>query len=138
VVQEVTRCKHPQAETLGGTKVAKVVRDEELRPARYRDLDDHVVIWILQERAPKEEDFLPNGNPANPIDEVLDVLSTLATSKVTKQRRLILGDERDRDGDLEKIALDGVNDLERRSQPGAPCRDEHRGIENDPHRRMVS
>jgi hypothetical protein len=58
VVQESAWSKDPQAETLGGTKVAKVVRYDEVGLARHSDLNDH-----------------------------------LPATKVTKQRRLVLGDE---------------------------------------------
>jgi hypothetical protein len=86
VVQEGAWSKDLQAEPFGGTKVAKVMRDDEVGLARDGDLDDHVVVRILQKRPPKEEDLLAHGNLADPIDESLDMLRALPASKVAEQR----------------------------------------------------
>jgi hypothetical protein len=40
------------------------------------------------------------------------MLRALPATKLTKQRRLVLGDEGNRDCDLEKVVLDGIDDLE--------------------------
>jgi hypothetical protein len=56
VVQECAWSKDPQAEALGRTKVAKVVRDDEVGLARHGDLNDHLVVRILEEWPPEEED----------------------------------------------------------------------------------
>jgi len=86
LVQEGAWSKDLQAEAFGGTKVAKVMRDDEVGLARHGNLDDHVVVRILEKRSPKEEDLLPHGNLADAIDKSLDVLRALPASKVTKQR----------------------------------------------------
>lgn len=138
MVQERAWSKDPQAEALGGTKVAKVVRDDEVGLARHSDLDDHLVVRVLEEWPPKEEDLLVHGNLADSIDKSLDMLRSLPATKVTKERRLVLGDERDRDRDLKKIALDSINDLVRGTQPRPPSSDEYRGVEHDPHASTVS
>jgi hypothetical protein len=138
VVQECAWSKNPQAEALGGSKVAKVVGDDGIGLARHSDLNDHLVVRILQERPPKEEDLLAYGNLADSIDESLDMLRSLPAAKVTKQRRLVLGDERNRDRNLEKVALDGINDLVRSTQPRSPGGYKHRGIKHDPHASTVS
>jgi len=138
VIQEGAWSKDPHAEALGGTKVAKVVRDDEVGLARHCDLDDHLVVRVRQERPPKEEYLLANGNLADSIDESLDMLRSLPATEVTKQRRLVLGDERNRDRDFEEVALNGVNDLVRSTQPRPPGSDEYRGVEHDAHAAMVS
>jgi hypothetical protein len=138
MVQECAWSKDPQAEAPGGTKVAKVVRDDEVGLARYSDLNDHLVVRIPEERPPEEEDLLARGNLADSIDKSLDMLGSLPATKVTKLRRLILGDERNRDRDLEKVTLDGINDLVRSTQPRSPGGDEYRGVEHDPHVSTVS
>ena len=138
MVQEGPWSKDPHAEALGGTKVAKVVRNDEVGLARHGDLDDHLVVRVRQERSPKKENLLVNGNLADSIDESLDMLRSLPATKVTKQRPLVLDDERNRDRDFEEVALNGVNDLVRSTQPRPPGSDEYRGVEHDAHAAMVS
>jgi hypothetical protein len=138
VVQECAWSKDPQAEALGGAKVAKVVRDDDVGLARHGDLNDHLVVGILEQRPPKEENLLVHGNLADSVDQSFDMPGSLPAAEVTKQRRLVLGDERNRDRDLEKVAVDGINDLVRSTQSRSPGSDEYRGVEHDPHASTVS
>jgi hypothetical protein len=77
VVQEGAWSQDPQAEAPGGTKVAKVVRDDEVGLARHGHLDNHLIVLVLEERPPKEEDLLAHRNLADSINKSLDMMGSL-------------------------------------------------------------
>ena len=104
MLEEGTWRKHPQSETLRGGEVTNIVRHDDLCLAGYGYLDDHVVVWVGQQGPPKEEDLLPHSNSAHLIDQILDVARPLPKRQVTKQGRLVLGDERNRNRHLEQLA----------------------------------
>lgn len=56
-----------------GREVADVEGNDEAAATGNRRLDHHVVLWIGQQRSPKEEDRLMDADLAQVVDERLDV-----------------------------------------------------------------
>ncbi len=57
---------------LGGPgKVAHIVGDDELRPARHRQFDHEIVAWIAEERAQEEVGLATVGNRSQEVQETV-------------------------------------------------------------------
>ena len=71
--QEGAGRKDAESEASGGSEIPYIVGDDDLGPARDRDLDDHVIVRVGQKWAPEKEDLLLDGNGADLVDHALSL-----------------------------------------------------------------
>ena len=138
VKEKLSRCKHADSQCRGWNEVAQVVGDDGVCTTRHRQFHDHVVVGVVEQRAPQEEHVLLVSDQAEVVDERGHVARTLAGRHVPQERGFVLDHQRDGDRYLESIGTKQANELEGGPKSRPPCRDQDRRVEHDQHAGVVS
>jgi hypothetical protein len=129
--EKLSRREHLNAEPYDRLEVSQVVCDDRRSATGDSDLRDHIVVRVTQKRSPQEKDVLLFSGRTKVVDDREDVGFALTGRKMPQERTLVLDDERDRNGDIERTISKMLQQCERSARPRTPCRNEDRRVEDD-------
>jgi hypothetical protein len=113
-MEKFSRRQGLDPEAARSSEISQVMRDDHAGATGYRQLYQHVVIGIFEQRPPQEMDGHRLPDPREVVQDRVDVrLVDDQLRLVTEQDLLVLEHQRDREAELESFLPDKLEDPKR-------------------------